>query len=61
MTNCSMTFGGDASVAANFLEAFVEKDIQWIHFGYRFYCRKTKYWSNWTMVRSIATFLGKEK
>lgn len=61
MTNCSMTFGGDASVAANFLEAFVEKDIQWIHLDIASTAKKPNIGATGAMVRSIATFLGKEK
>ena len=61
MTNCSMTFGGDASVAANFLEAFVEKDIQWIHLDIASTAKKPNIGATGATVRSIATFLGKEK
>ena len=61
MTNCSMTFGGDASVAANFLEAFVEKDIQWIHLDIASTAKKPNIGATGAMVRSIAIFLGKEK
>ena len=61
MTNCSMTFGGDASVAANFLEAFVEKDIQWIHLDIASTAKKPNIGATGAMVRSIATFLKKEK
>ena len=61
MTNCSMTFGGDASVAANFLEAFVEKDIQWIHLDIASTAKKPNIGATGAMVRSIATFLGKAK
>ena len=61
MTNCSMTFGGDASVAANFLEAFVEKDIQWIHLDIASTAKKPNIGATGAMVRSIATFLEKEK
>ena len=61
MTNCSMTFGGDASVAANFLEAFVEKDIQWIHLDIASTAKKPNIGATGAMVKSIATFLGKEK
>lgn len=61
MTNCSMTFGGDASVEANFLEAFVEKDIQWIHLDIASTAKKPNIGATGAMVRSIAIFLGKEK
>ena len=61
MTNCSMTLGGDASVAANFLEAFVEKDIQWIHLDIASTAKKPNIGATGAMVRSIATLLGKEK
>lgn len=57
MTNCSMTFGGDASVAANFLEAFVEKDIQWIHLDIASTAKKPNIGATGVMVRSIAVFL----
>ena len=57
MTNCSMTLGGDASVAANFLEAFVEKDIQWIHLDIASTAKKPNIGATGVMVRSIAVFL----
>ena len=57
MTNCSMTLGGDASVAANFLEAFVEKDIQWIHLDIASTAKKPNIGATVVMVRSIAVFL----
>lgn len=49
--------GAGASVAANFLEAFIEKDVEWIHLDIAGTADNNGTGATGTMIRSIVSML----